>query len=265
MKIPSGSNRRAGISIGVQLIAKGVCVILLGLVFVACATPTTAPLPTKTEVPQPEDTPVPTELPQSVSKDILLDPALAADDDSVLINGYIYEGLVKLEKDAPVPALALSHTVSDDGLHYTFNLRPGVVFHDDTPLTADVVLANFNRWFDPDDPLHGSTTYAGWKDVFLGFKGEVNADGVPVSFFDGIEKADDLTVLIHLNREMPDLLDKLSQPAFALSSPGALAKGDAAGTGPYLVGEQTGQKLVLQPNADYWGAVPGEALEFALK
>lgn len=265
MKIPSGSNRRAGVSIGMQMMGKVVCVILIGLVFVACATSTPGPLPAKTEAPQPADTPVPTELPQSVSKDILLDPAVAADADSALVNGYIYEGLVKLEKGAPVPVLAISHTVSDDGLHYTFKLRPGVVFHDDTPLTADVVLANFNRWFAPDDPLHGSATYAGWRDVFLGFKGEVDAEGVPVSFFDGIEKADNLTILIHLNREMPDLLDKLSEPAFALSSPGALAEGDAAGTGPYLVGEQTEQKIVLQPNADYWGAAPGEALEFALK
>jgi peptide/nickel transport system substrate-binding protein len=268
MNTTNCSNPRAGVLFGRHALGGVVFIILIGLLLVACGTPTpgsTTPPPGKTSVPQPNDTPVPSEPPQTISKDIVLDPAIATDADSLLVDGYIYEGLVKLENGAPAAALAVSQTVSEDGLHYTFNLRPGVVFHDGTPLSADVVLANFNRWFDPDDPLHGSATYAGWKEVFFGFKGEVDANGGPVSSFDGIEKADNLTILIHLNREMPDLLDKLSGPAFALASPEALAKGETAGTGPYQVGEKTAQKLVLQPNTHYWDVVPSAALEFALK
>lgn len=236
-------------------------VILFGLLLAACSSPASVtPSPVEpTSKPAPADTPVPLEPPQTISKDILLDPANAADADSLMINGYLYEGLVKLEGGTPMPSLAVSWPVSDDGLHYTFKLRPGVVFHDGTPLTADVVLDNFNRWFDPDNASHGSGAYTAWKNVFLGFKGEVDSEGVPISSFDGVEKADNLTVLLHLNREMPDLIERLGEPAFALVG------GDAAGTGPYAVRERIETMIILQPNANYWGAVPGEALEFALE
>jgi len=267
MNTTSSSNRRAGIFVGKQIVGRVVLVILIGLLFTACSkpTPTASPPATETSAPEPEDTPVPTELPETISKDIVLDPAVAGDADSLLINGYVFERLVKLEGGAPVAALATKWSVSDDGLHYTFDLRPGVTFHDGTPLEADVVLANFNRWFDPDDSLHGAADYAAWKDAFLGFKGEVDEDGVPVSSFDGIEKADNLTVLIHLNREMPDLLDKLCDPAFAIVSTDVLAMGGAVGTGPYMIGVKMEDSLLLQPYADYWGTVPDEEMEFALK
>lgn len=273
MNTANSSNRRADIFVDKQVLRRLALAVVLGLLFAACSKPT--PTPTQTESPpeaetsepEPEDTPVPVEPSEAeaLSKDILLDPAVADDADSMLINSYIYEGLIRLQDGVPVAALAASWSVSDDGLHYTFKLRPGVVFHDNTSLEADVVLANFNRWFDPDDPLHGSADYVAWKDVFLGFKGELDADGMPISSFDGIEKVDNLTVLIHLNREMPDLLEKLSNPAFALASIDALAAGDAIGTGPYMVGMKTDESLVLQPFADYWGVVPGEEMEFALK
>ncbi len=273
MDTTSRSSHKVGVSINYQTMGRVVLVVFVGLLLAACSSPTPSTLPS-TEQPASADTPAPVEPQQTISKDILLDPANADDADSLLLNGYLYEGLVKLEDGAPVPSLAASWSVSDDGLHYTFKLRPGVVFHDGTPLTADVVLDNFNRWFDPDNSLHGSAAYTGWKDVFLGFKGEVDADGVPVSSFDGIEKADNLTVLIHLNREMPDLIEQLSGPAFALVSPAALAEGGdqfgtsgsgAVGTGPYMVSQWTETVITLQPNGDYWGTVPDTGLEFALQ
>lgn len=253
-------------------------ILALAVALAACATPTaTTVAPTEPSGGEATATSVPSAPPQGqapISKDIRLDPANAEDADSILINGYIYEGLVKLESGAPSAALAASWIVSDDGLTYTFNLRPGVVFQDGTPLDADAVLANFNRWFDPADPLRGSGAYNAWKTAFLGFKGEFDANGAPVSSFDGIEKAGNLTVLVHLNRQVPDLLTILAQPAFALVSPAALtaqgdkfgtSEGGAVGTGPYAVGEWTADKLVLQPNASYWGTPPAAGLEFPLQ
>jgi ABC-type transport system substrate-binding protein len=267
MNTANRSNHRAGIFVGKQALGRVVFTILIGLLFAACSkpTPTTSPPATETGAPEPEDTPVPTEPPNILSKDIVLDPAIADDADSMLVNGYVYEGLVKLEDGIPVPVLATTWSVSDDGLHYTVKLRPGVVFHDGASLEADIVLANFNRWFDPDDSLHGSADYAAWKDVFLGFRGKVDEDGAPISSFDGIEKADNLTVLIHLNREMPDLLDKLSDPAFSIVSIDVLAMGGAVGTGPYMIGMKTEDNLLLQPHTGYWGTVPDEEMEFVLE
>jgi len=43
------------------------------------------------------------------------------------------------------PRLALSYDVSGDGLIYTYHLRPGVVFSDGSPFTADDVVFTFGR------------------------------------------------------------------------------------------------------------------------
>src|SRR5207244_9714893 len=39
-----------------------------------------------------------------------------------------------------------SEEVSDDGLSWTFRLRPGLKFHDGEPVLAQDVVASLNRW-----------------------------------------------------------------------------------------------------------------------
>ena len=58
----------------------------------------------------------------------------------------VYSGLVRLDPQLNVtPDLATDWTVSPDGKTYTFKIRPGVTFHDGTPLTADDVKFSFDR------------------------------------------------------------------------------------------------------------------------
>ena len=207
-----------------------------------------------------------------ISRDIRLDPATVDDADSLLVSTYLYEGLVRLDEDGtPQPSLAMAWTISDDGLDYIFELRPNVVFHNGAPLNADAVLANFNRWFDPAGPLHGDAVYAGWERFFLGFIGDTDADGLPKSFYDGIEKVNDLTILVHLNRQEPKLLEYLAQPYFAIVDPTMLAdlgneygtRADAvSGTGPYVVASWIEAGLSLAPNPNYWGQIPEGELNF---
>ncbi len=263
-------------SIHIWLTLALIASMLLGACQSTTIEATEAPSPDTSQPTDAAETPAPsgdTQTQSAISGDVLLDPALASDDDSMLVNGYVYEGLVRLEGDSPVGVLAETWTVSDDGLDYIFNLRSGVVFHDGTPLDADAVIANFNRWFDPDDPLRGSGAYEAWADTFLGFKGETADDGTPKSFYDGIEKVNNWTILIHLNRQEPELLKKLSLPAFGIVSPTALAANTddygqtaagAVGTGPYSVSEWTATSITLAPNADYWDTVPDAGLEFPL-
>jgi len=47
------------------------------------------------------------------------------------------------------PRLAAGWTWSEDGLTLRLHLRPDVVFHDGTPLTADLVVADLKRSFNP--------------------------------------------------------------------------------------------------------------------
>jgi peptide/nickel transport system substrate-binding protein len=64
----------------------------------------------------------------------------------MVVNGTIYEGLTAIDKDLKiVPGLAESWTVSPDGKTYTFKLRPGVTFHDGSPMEAEDVAATVRR------------------------------------------------------------------------------------------------------------------------
>ncbi len=269
-----------------------ILLILLSLAFTACnettPTPTQGVPPTQPPVQSPtqpaiQTPPTATPLPFSgplttmppVNRDLKLDPAITQDADSLLISGYLYEGLVSLSSSGePEAALATRWEVSDDGLDYIFYLRPDVKFHDGSTLTADLVLANFNRWFDPKDPLRGKGSYEAWLAAFKGFRGEMDDKDMPKSNFDGIEKVDNLTVLIHLSRQEPDLLKILAQPAFVLIQTDVLTtqgetygtlQGSAIGSGKYQIGAWNDAGLVLVPNSSYWGTIPGDGLEFAWK
>ena len=60
-----------------------------------------------------------------------LDPYQATDLLSRTVAKSFYEGLYSFDKNLkPVPQLAESYEVSEDGLVYTFKLRDGVKFHD---------------------------------------------------------------------------------------------------------------------------------------
>ncbi|PZX17178.1 peptide/nickel transport system substrate-binding protein [Palleronia aestuarii] len=57
-----------------------------------------------------------------------------------MIAGEIYEGLLRYDTDLnPMPGLAESWEISEDGMSYTFTLHEGVLWHDGEPFTsADV-------------------------------------------------------------------------------------------------------------------------------
>lgn len=58
-----------------------------------------------------------------------------------LVAGDIYEGLLRYDTDLqPMPGLAESWKISDDGLTYTFKLHEGVKWHDGEDFTADDVV-----------------------------------------------------------------------------------------------------------------------------
>ncbi|MEW6717242.1 MAG: ABC transporter substrate-binding protein [Chloroflexota bacterium] len=260
----------------------------LCLLLTACKPTTpTLPAPSPTTIsPQPaattETTIVETQEPpetaliqEPISPEILLDPAITQDEDSLLVCSYLYEGLVELDENGAIePALAINWTLSGDELDYIFQLRRDVFFHDGSPFTADAVIANFNRWFDPQSPLRGTSSYDSWEEYFLGFKGEKDAEGKATSYFDGIEKINDLSVLIHLNRPVSDLLSYLTLTQFSIVNPAVLEtegekygtqEGSVSGTGSYMLTAWTEESLELTPNPQYWGATTTSILEFPFR
>src|SRR5437867_12426576 len=63
------------------------------------------------------------------------------------LTNHLYEGLYSLDaSNRPVPMLAESHTVSRDGLTYTFKLRQSVKFHNGKEMTSEDAVASLARW-----------------------------------------------------------------------------------------------------------------------
>ena len=61
----------------------------------------------------------------------------------------VYDTLVEPDANLEMrPALAESWDVTPDQLTWTFHLRPGVTFHDGSPLTADDVVYTYRRIID---------------------------------------------------------------------------------------------------------------------
>ena len=75
------------------------------------------------------------------------DPHIATGYSASMLMRNVYDSLVRAEGNPPkpVPHLATSWTVSDDGLEYVFKLDPAAKFHDGSPVTAEDVAYSFAR------------------------------------------------------------------------------------------------------------------------
>jgi len=180
-----------------------------------------------------------------------LDPAAvtAVNDFRILVN--IYEGLTRYKPGTleVQPALATGWDISADGTEYTFNLRPGVTFHDGTPFNAEAVKFNFDRMLDESHPYHDTGPFP------LAF------------FFSAVEKTevvDDMTVKFTLNAPYAPFLSNLAYPTGLMVSPAAVeANGKdfgrhPVGTGPFRFKEwRPNEAVVIERNADYRGEKAG--------
>lgn len=151
----------------------------------------------------------------------------------------VYEALFDIAEDgSTVPFLAEKYTVSDDMKTYTITLRPGIKFHDGTPLNAAAVVANLERTRDPNNRCRCLSTLAEVEDV---------------------RAVDDLTVEFVLSRPNAALPTVLADAAGTMVSPTAF-KADATainthpvGTGPFRFVEWVrGSRYVVDKNPDYW-------------
>ncbi|MET8870021.1 ABC transporter substrate-binding protein [Nonomuraea sp. NPDC004580] len=151
-------------------------------------------------------------------------------------NGNVYEGLFRLTDAGKVePLLAESHTVSDDGLTYTFKLRKGVTFHSGKALTAADVKAGIER--------------VTAEDSQSARKGNLEV-------IKSVEAPDDGTVVVTLKHRSISLVYNLSY-VWVVNADAKDRATTADGTGPYKLGAwKRGSTLSLEPFPGYWGAKP---------
>lgn len=154
--------------------------------------------------------------------------------DQVLIDN-IYEGLVSRTQDGKiVDRLAKSHSVSDDGLTYTFELNDGITFHSGNELTADDVVWSLSQVRDDE----------GLRDHELLAKATT------------IEATDEDTVTLTLSAPDSNLLWNLTGRAGLILEQASKAElaTEANGTGPYVLkGWKQGDSITFERNDEYWG------------
>ncbi|MCO5223367.1 MAG: peptide ABC transporter substrate-binding protein [Thermomicrobiales bacterium] len=167
---------------------------------------------------------------------------------------WLYDGLVRFDTDVnPIPDLAESWEISEDGLVYTFHLRQDVVFHDGTPMTAADVVFTAEKTLD--------------EGVKSPYRSKFIIDGQPVVW----EQVDDFTVTATLPQPSGSFLSKTSRAdeVFFCILPKHLLEGvedmtqaefnqNPVGTGPFkFVSYETDQQLVMEANDDYYQGRPG--------
>ncbi|MEV7648678.1 ABC transporter substrate-binding protein [Arthrobacter sp. NPDC089319] len=200
-----------------------------------------------------------------------LDPAYASDGESFRVSRQIFEGLVGVEPGTadPAPLLAESWEASDDGLSYTFQLKEGVKFHDDTAFNADAVCFNFDRWYNFTGVQQSQAVSYYYGSLFKGY-----SDSPETAVYDSCEAASDTEVTVKLAKPFAGFIAALSLPAFAMQSPAAMeefkadevggsaeapvlseyAEGHPVGTGPFKFDSwEAGQSLELSYFDGYWG------------
>src|ERR1700730_2575067 len=129
---------------------------------------------------------------------------------------------------------------TDEGTTYTFKIRPGVKFHDGTPLTAADVLASWNKIIFPPEGIVSPR-----QSNFL--------------MVDKIEAPDPSTVVFHLKFATDAFLPALADPFAWIYSKEILDKDprwyekNVMGSGPFkFVEYETGQSIKGARNPDYY-------------
>jgi len=167
------------------------------------------------------------------------------------ITRLIFNGLVRLDaRGLPEGDLAQRWEVSEDGLRYTFYLRPNVRWHDGAPLTVEDVLFTVGLLRSPE--LAGSPERARlWQSVEVV---PVNSLTVQFRLPEPLAPFPDLLTFgilpAHLLREVPP--DQILTHPFNLNP---------IGTGPYRVAsvhveEGRIQRVVLSANPAYFRGPP---------
>jgi peptide/nickel transport system substrate-binding protein len=81
----------------------------------------------------------------------ILDPLQAAATITIMHASNIYDELFAWDVNLlPKPQMVQDYRISDDKLTYTMTLRPGLKFHDGSPVTTKDVVASVNRWMKRD-------------------------------------------------------------------------------------------------------------------
>ncbi|MFZ2038406.1 MAG: ABC transporter substrate-binding protein [Minisyncoccia bacterium] len=156
-----------------------------------------------------------------------INPIIAISDADRDMTTLIYSGLLKYTADGDlINDLAENYTVSDDGLTYTFTLKPDLIFHDGVKITTDDLKFTIDKVL---DPTIKSPKMANWKNI------KVNI-------------VDDRQIEFILPQPYPPFLSNLTigilpkhlwKDLNAENFPFSIYNTEPVGSGPYKIGSLT--------------------------
>lgn len=185
-------------------------------------------------------------------------PLYGSDSSTIWRTDQISEPLVFLDWETlqPIPWLAESWEVSDDGTTYTFHLRTGPQWPDGTPLTAEDFEFTVLTILSPD--------YTGqWQGIYTDIVGAEEVIAGETTELEGFTVIDEKTFEIKLKAPNAGFLPFTARnfkpiPKHLLEgeklTPDHPFMQNPVGVGPYrLVEHVKGDHLTMEAKDDYWG------------
>jgi oligopeptide transport system substrate-binding protein len=188
-----------------------------------------------------------------------LDPALIQLAVDYQTAESIFTGLVAFDHSVQLQdQLASSHSISADGLTYTFTLRPNLKFSDGTPLTSADVAYSINRAVLP--ATNSAVSY--YLNLLKDFD-KVQAGKIPTLIGDALLTPDANTIKIVISKPAAYFLQALSYPTSWVVEKSLIDKygtrwtdhlDQGGGDGPFKVQSYSHTKGIIEvPNSNYYG------------
>jgi oligopeptide transport system substrate-binding protein len=186
-----------------------------------------------------------------------LDPRELSSEDGLQLAAQVFDGLVGYDPTTyePIPAAAERWDVEEGGTRFVFHLRPGMTFHDGSPVRAQDFVFAWNRLADP----LAAAPYAFLLEPVEGFARYQEL--IRVSHLSGVVAPDDRTLEVTLTRPWRDFVSLLGHPALSPVPPVGSGESFALqpiGNGPFLLAApiSPGTPLFLRRFDGYTGAAP---------
>jgi oligopeptide transport system substrate-binding protein len=187
-----------------------------------------------------------------------LDPHRARSTEAMMVLRDLFECLTRLDRAAaPAPGSAESWTMSEDGLVYTFRLRPELRWSNGDAVVAEDFVAGLRRLVDPVT----ASQYAQVVDIIVNAP-QIIGGSKPVDSL-GVNAPDERTVVITLNAPAPYLPGLMAHPSCAPLHRASLARlgdrfaraGSQVSNGPFVLKEWLqGSYIRIERNTHYWDA-----------
>ncbi|MBW4985618.1 peptide ABC transporter substrate-binding protein [Mameliella sp. CS4] len=186
------------------------------------------------------------------------DPQVVEDVNGSEVVRDLFEGLYNQNADGEiVPGVALSHTVSEDNMTYTFTLRDDAKWSDGKPVTASDFVYAWQRAVDPEL----ASPYAWYMELMSIQNGAaIIAGEKPITDL-GVSAPDDHTLVVQLSQPLPYFAKMVTHattfpaPKWAIEEHGQewTRPGNIVSNGAYVLTEHVPkERSVRERNEMYW-------------